>query len=281
MTDDVRKLLGGYATGTLTDEEKQVLYEAALQDDQLFEALENEQALKELLDDPAYRAQLLQAAETHRFTVRGAFREWFERPKSKVLVGAGLVALIAITIQTVRHQPQHMQVAQVKEPVQAVPYTAPPPSQASELAPAAPKVRRAAPTPKPKPPAPAETVVTAGETQLKYTVVLDEPARVIVEANQRGFATLTAANTAASSAPLEPGQPATMPIPPAAASVKLSFRRLPSSLVGNAVMSTAMRDAAEREKVQEQRFVEKKAESRPAAAVPESPLTVDIKIVRK
>ena len=31
MTDEVRKLLGGYATGTLTEEEKQVLFDAALQ----------------------------------------------------------------------------------------------------------------------------------------------------------------------------------------------------------------------------------------------------------
>jgi hypothetical protein len=61
MTDDVRKLLGGYATGTLTEAEQKELYEAALQDDALFAALADEHALKEMLDDSTVRAQVLQA----------------------------------------------------------------------------------------------------------------------------------------------------------------------------------------------------------------------------
>ena len=37
MTDeDIRNLLGGYATGTLSDEEQRALFEAALHDEKLF-----------------------------------------------------------------------------------------------------------------------------------------------------------------------------------------------------------------------------------------------------
>jgi hypothetical protein len=104
MTDDVRKLLGGYATGTLTEEEKQKLFDAALNDSALFEALADEQALKELLDDPAVRAQVLQATETHVFSVTALLREWFESPKSKALVATGAVLVIAIAITTIRDQ---------------------------------------------------------------------------------------------------------------------------------------------------------------------------------
>ena len=60
--DDIQKLLGGYATGTLTPEEQQALFEAALSDQELFDALAREEALREVMADPAARAQLLAAA---------------------------------------------------------------------------------------------------------------------------------------------------------------------------------------------------------------------------
>lgn len=102
MTEDVRKLLGGYATGTLSEEEKQALYAAALSDDELFAAMADEQALKDMLEDGAIRAQLLQATENPRFSIAGAFREWFERPKSKALTGTAVVLLVLIGIRAVR-----------------------------------------------------------------------------------------------------------------------------------------------------------------------------------
>ncbi len=59
MPDEVRKLLGGYATGTLTEEERNLLFSAALQDQELFDALADEEALRELLAEPATRQTLL------------------------------------------------------------------------------------------------------------------------------------------------------------------------------------------------------------------------------
>ena len=61
--EEIRKLLGGYSTNTLTESERSALFEAALDDQELFNALQQEQALKSLLDDPATRAQVRQALE--------------------------------------------------------------------------------------------------------------------------------------------------------------------------------------------------------------------------
>ncbi len=68
MSPEIRHLLGGYATGTLTDDERARLFAAALDDQALFDALAEEQPLKDLLDDPESRGYLLaeldQQAET-------------------------------------------------------------------------------------------------------------------------------------------------------------------------------------------------------------------------
>jgi len=56
---EAEKLLGGYATGILTEAEKTVLFRAALEHQELFDALANEEALRELLADPATRSHLL------------------------------------------------------------------------------------------------------------------------------------------------------------------------------------------------------------------------------
>jgi hypothetical protein len=58
---EAEKLLGGHATGTLTLEERQKLYAAALGHQDLFDALMDEEILRELLADPEAKAQLLAA----------------------------------------------------------------------------------------------------------------------------------------------------------------------------------------------------------------------------
>jgi hypothetical protein len=73
--DEIRQLLAGYATNTLTETERQVLLEAALDDQELFNALQQEQALKDLLADPGSRAQIRQALEKPR-SVRPRWWTW-------------------------------------------------------------------------------------------------------------------------------------------------------------------------------------------------------------
>ena len=58
---EAEKLLGGHATGTLTEDERRQLFAAALGDQALFDALMDEEALRELLADPALKAQVLAA----------------------------------------------------------------------------------------------------------------------------------------------------------------------------------------------------------------------------
>lgn len=58
---EAEKLLGGYATGTLTEEERQRLFASALEHQAVFDALMDEEALRELLADPAVKTQLILA----------------------------------------------------------------------------------------------------------------------------------------------------------------------------------------------------------------------------
>lgn len=115
---DAIKLLGGYATGTLTDEERRALFDAALADQELFNALGDEQALKELLDDPAARGYILANLDRPR-------RRWFSWP---VFAGSAGAIAAAVIIVVALHQPQ------LEEPRRRVeatrPFVPPPATQA-------------------------------------------------------------------------------------------------------------------------------------------------------
>jgi len=94
---DIEKLLGGYATDTLTEEERRTLFEAALGNQALFDALADEQALRELLEDPAARRHLLAALRQERRSPLARFLAWLRQPSALALaaaVGAGVVTKI-------------------------------------------------------------------------------------------------------------------------------------------------------------------------------------------
>ncbi len=91
--DEIRKLLGGYATNALTANERQILFEAALEDQELFNALQNEDALRELLDDPISREQVRRALNIpNRAKSRPRFgsRRW--------LLGVAIPAVAAVIL---------------------------------------------------------------------------------------------------------------------------------------------------------------------------------------
>jgi len=93
--EDLEKLLGGFATNTLTEEERKALFEAALTDQALFNALADEQALKELLDDPRSRQQLLASLDA-----KAQARQWFQQSWSWALAGSLAAAVLAVTLVT-------------------------------------------------------------------------------------------------------------------------------------------------------------------------------------
>lgn len=59
--EEATKLIGGYATGSLTESERSALLHAAIDDQELFDELAQEQSLKELIDLPGARDRLLAA----------------------------------------------------------------------------------------------------------------------------------------------------------------------------------------------------------------------------
>lgn len=94
-------LLGGYATNTLTDEEKRQLYEAALNDQALFNALADEEALKVMLADPEARRRILASLEaTEGFggvpDEKVKWVSWFKEHTS--LAWAGSIAAVGLAL---------------------------------------------------------------------------------------------------------------------------------------------------------------------------------------
>ena len=95
--EDIARLLGGYATGTLTPEEQQTLFAAALEDQALFDELAREQALRDVLSEPAARAQLLAALEDPPRWYR-RFGDWMLRPAALTAAAACLLVLGAVAV---------------------------------------------------------------------------------------------------------------------------------------------------------------------------------------
>ncbi len=93
--DEVKQLLGGYATGTLTPGERKTLFEAALNDPELFDALAQEQPLKEALDQPAVRRELAEILEA-RPGFGERFAAWFRWPYQVAAASALAVAVLTV-----------------------------------------------------------------------------------------------------------------------------------------------------------------------------------------
>jgi Domain of unknown function (DUF4384) len=117
--DEIRKLLGGYATDALTADERRMLFEAALEDQELFSALENEDALKELLEDPVTRAQVHTALQARR--PRFWSRRW--------MYGVAIPAVLAVIVIAVMNR------ANAPRPISQSPAAAPPQIVARQVAP--------------------------------------------------------------------------------------------------------------------------------------------------
>jgi hypothetical protein len=92
--DDIQKLLGGYATDTLSEEERRALFAAALDDQELFDTLAKEQALRDVLQDPSARQQLIDALGPAREPF--AARAWRRLRQPPVLAMAGGLAVLLI-----------------------------------------------------------------------------------------------------------------------------------------------------------------------------------------
>ncbi len=113
--DEIRKLVGGYATGTLSDAERKELFAAALDDQKLFDALADEEALRELLDDPAYRRELSAALADTDASLGEKLRAWWKRPLPLALAGAVVTLAVALVVVLQPEQPA-TEVAMTRNP---------------------------------------------------------------------------------------------------------------------------------------------------------------------
>jgi hypothetical protein len=92
VTVEPRLLVAGYATDSLAEAEQRTLLRAALDDQELFDSLVEADGLREMLDDPAARQQLLAALD--RPTLGERLRDWFERPAT--LLDLAAIAVLAL-----------------------------------------------------------------------------------------------------------------------------------------------------------------------------------------
>jgi len=167
--DDAQKLLGGYATGTLTADEQAALFEAALQDQELFDALAREQALRELLGDPAARAQVLAAIDD---APAPWYRRWWRPvPVAALATALALIALVAVRQSARAPRPLRMaklDLSTVRRPEPVAPLPPPP-----DVMPAAPPAMAPFSLPGVVPPVPAPPTAEAKAKKVESITVTD------------------------------------------------------------------------------------------------------------
>lgn len=244
-SDELQALLSAYATGTLAPAERERLFQAALEDQTLFDALFQEQALKESLDDPAFRADVLSALDAPQS--RWA---WLRRPWPWSLAGAAALATVALVLlrpmpPSPRESSQTTTVAQRRDNAAAPPVQQPEAQPAVPPAtrrPAAPKPRLAAPAPA-SAPAPQAKTTAATDTSLAAPPSpprQDAPPQAEITSAQADTAPLASAPGVVGGVP---GSSAAEPKP--ALSARTLFEsELPTLQAGNAFREEARRRQA-------------------------------------
>ncbi len=156
--DEIRKLLGGYATNALTANERQILFEAALEDQELFNALQNEDALRELLDDPVSREQVRRALnipKRARSRPRFGSRRW--------LLGVAIPAVAAVILIAIMNRYNAPRLIAPPETASTTIAPKPAPELEAKLEPAAPELKKQL-QPKPQPSTPKQVASNLAPT---------------------------------------------------------------------------------------------------------------------
>jgi hypothetical protein len=117
--DEAKQLLGGYATGSLTESERKALFDAALDDQELFEDLAGEQDLKEILALPGAKERLAAAVTAAGATTMSAPEEKKKRAWWLfALAGVASVGLL-VWVTTSANKQDAVEVATVETPLPA------------------------------------------------------------------------------------------------------------------------------------------------------------------
>lgn len=202
--DNPEKLLGGYAAGNLTPEERARLFEAALEDQTLFDALMEEEPLREVLADPVGKARLRRSlASTGETACRTT--AWFRRPLAWSLAGGFAAAVFVSGFVAWRMandvpmaRPLEMAKASRPSPLVESPPAAPPAASkparlaARAFAPPAEKERAESAPPLPEPP-----VVAQAQPAAPANVIREDDLRAVQREQSvaSGFASSDAARS--------------------------------------------------------------------------------------
>jgi hypothetical protein len=162
--EEIQKLLGGYATDTLSEAERRALFEAALEDQDLFDALAKEQVLRDVLHDSSARQQLIQALGPARESL-----PWWRRPAVLAMAGGMAALLIVAGIVLLRTRPAARQEVIVAKAI--APPSAPPPVATAALA--------------PLPSISAKMISVPAKSAVRYTLLLRDSGGAYVPAPPR------------------------------------------------------------------------------------------------
>jgi hypothetical protein len=145
--DEIQKLMSGYATGSLTENERKQLFEAALEDQDLFDQLAHEQALKELIDQPGARDRLIAAlAPAGPSTAIGAWKKPLAWGLAAMFVVSMSVAALMLTRSGIRTQVAQKQIAETPSAQTPIPQTESAPLSQPSAPPVIPAPGSAAPS---------------------------------------------------------------------------------------------------------------------------------------
>jgi hypothetical protein len=188
--EEIQRLLGGYATDTLSEAERSALFAAALEDQELFEALAKEQALRDVLQDAAARQQLIEALETKRQPIAARAWRWVLVPAGLAVAVGAMALLIVGGFDLRRAKPPARRQAVVADAIALQPAPPAPPAAAplSNIRPrTAPRrlLRLPAPsTPEPSAPLPPPPELTASRNSAMPAGALAGAAGAAGAANQ-------------------------------------------------------------------------------------------------
>lgn len=212
--EEIQKLLGGYATNTLSEAERRALFEAALEDQELFDALAKDQALREVLQDPSARQQLIAALGPERepFWTRGW--RWLRQPAALAMAGGIAVLVIAgglvLRQTTLQKRPEALMAdVAMHPPAPAASTPAVPASSVARLK--APEAAKIALEPKPAAKPAAPPAVAARREMAHVNVAAGAPA---VSESRNAAVTVLPASEPAAAPPPPPPPPAAAPAPP-------------------------------------------------------------------
>lgn len=132
------RMLGGYATGNLSEQEKQELFSAALGDQKLFDALMDEDALKDLLEQPGAKRELIDALQPKE-SVLTRLRKWFGTPMAWGVTGAAATVAVVVVMLAVRSTEPHAAVQIAKQEPTPAPVAAAREAQPAPVVAAPPK----------------------------------------------------------------------------------------------------------------------------------------------